>query len=61
MSPFRVAAAQCKTIDPERLNWPGRLGGNFSLSLLSQKWSIQEFSLLIKRVLGSVVSFECPY
>ena len=23
--PFRVAAAQCKQIRPERLNWPGRL------------------------------------
>ena len=22
---FRVAAAQCKTIYPERLNWPGKL------------------------------------
>ena len=22
---FRVAAAQCKNIGPERLNWPGRL------------------------------------
>ena len=25
---FRVAAAQCKKICPERLNWPGRLVGN---------------------------------
>ena len=25
MSPFRVAAAQCIKIEPERLNWPGRL------------------------------------
>ena len=24
-SPFRVTAAQCKKICPERLNWPGRL------------------------------------
>ena len=24
---FRVAAAQCKKICPERLNWPGRLTG----------------------------------
>ena len=24
---FRVAAAQCKKICPERLNWPGRLAG----------------------------------
>ena len=24
---FRVAAAQCKNICPERLNWPGRLAG----------------------------------
>jgi len=27
MSPFRVAAAQCKKNGPERLNWPGRLAG----------------------------------
>ena len=27
MSPFRVAASQCKEICPERLNWPGRLAG----------------------------------
>ena len=26
-SPFRVTAAQCKKICPERLNWPGRLAG----------------------------------
>ena len=26
-APFRVAAAQCKKICPERLNWPGRLAG----------------------------------
>jgi hypothetical protein len=25
--PLRVAAAQCKNICPERLNWPGRLAG----------------------------------
>jgi hypothetical protein len=25
LSPFRAAAAQCKKICPERLNWPGRL------------------------------------
>jgi hypothetical protein len=24
---FRVAAAQCRKICPERLNWPGRLAG----------------------------------
>jgi hypothetical protein len=24
---FRVVAAQCKKICPERLNWPGRLAG----------------------------------
>jgi hypothetical protein len=50
---FRVAAAQCKKICPERLNWPGRLAGvseghrgiskkkildHFSPSFLSQKW-----------------------
>ena len=33
---FRVAAAQCKQICPERLNWPGRLAG-ISPSFLSQK------------------------
>ena len=27
-SPFRVAAAQCKKIYPERLNWPARLAGS---------------------------------
>ena len=26
-SPFRVAAAQCKNICPEWLNWPGSLAG----------------------------------
>ena len=26
-SPFRVAAAHCKKICTERLNWPGRLAG----------------------------------
>jgi hypothetical protein len=51
--PLRVAAAQCKDICPERLNWPGRLAGisertrgiskyffldHFSPSFLSQKW-----------------------
>jgi hypothetical protein len=50
---FRVAAAQCKKICPEWLNWPGRLAGiskghrgisiqffqdHFSPSLSSQKW-----------------------
>jgi hypothetical protein len=25
--PFRVAAAQCRKICPERLNWPGWLAG----------------------------------
>ena len=50
---FRVAAAQCKKICPERLNWPGRLAGiseghrgiskyffldHFSPSFLCQKW-----------------------
>ena len=25
---FGVAAAQCKKICPERLNWPDRLAGN---------------------------------
>jgi hypothetical protein len=24
---FFIAAAQCKNIGPERLNWPGRLAG----------------------------------
>ena len=28
-SPFRVAAAQCKKICPEWLNWPGWLAGIF--------------------------------
>jgi hypothetical protein len=27
-SPFRVAAAKCKKICPDKLNWPGRLAGN---------------------------------
>ena len=28
MMAFRVAAAQCKKISPERLNWPSRLAGS---------------------------------
>jgi len=55
--PFRVAAAQCRKICPERPNWPGWLAGvsegahgiskyffldHFSPSFLSQKWSFQD-------------------
>ena len=33
LCPFRVAAAQCKKICPERLNWPGRLAEPFLSTL----------------------------
>ena len=57
MSSFRVAAAQCKKIGTEWMNWPGRLAGmsegahviskyffldHFLPSFLSQKLFIQE-------------------
>ena len=53
---FRVAAAQCKKICPERLNWPGKLAGiseghrgiskyffldHFSSSFLGRKYYFQ--------------------
>jgi hypothetical protein len=52
---FRVAAAQCKKICPEKLNWPGRLAGiseghrGISKYFLSQKWcqiSVRIFCVL---------------
>ena len=44
-SPVRVAAAQCKKICPERLNWPGRLAFNSEgASRISKKKTLDHFS-----------------
>ena len=41
LSPFRVAAAQCKKICPLRLNWPGRLAG-----ISEGAWWISKYKIL---------------
>ena len=70
---FRVAAAQCKKICPERLNWPGRLASiseghrgiskyffldHFSPSFLSQKWC--HISVRILCVLPGTKNLQWP-
>jgi hypothetical protein len=47
MSPFRVAAAQCKKICPERLSWPCRLAG------ISEK--VVEFQNIFSRPLFTII------
>ena len=42
---FRVAAAQCKRIGPERLNWPGRLAG---IAEFQNKNSRPLFTIILK-------------
>ena len=55
-SPFRVAAAQCKYICPEWLNWPGTLAGISEeiVKLRNDNFKTRGFSPLIERVLGGV-------
>ena len=49
MSPFRVAAAQCKKICPDGLNWPGRLAGiSEGAPWISKKKSRPFFIIIFK-------------
>ena len=68
MMAFRVAAAQCKKICPERLNWPGRLAGiseghrgifsrPFFTIILSQKWC--QISERIVCILPGTKNLQC--
>ena len=64
---FRVAAAQCKKICPERLNWPDRLVGiseghhenwkYFFLDPFTQKWC--QISVRIFCVLPGTKNLQC--
>ena len=52
---FRVAAAQCKKICPERLNWPGRLAGT---NLWRPPWNEFQKYVIVSRPLFNIISSQ---